>query len=117
MLHYGVIENRYTSAEILTMQTEIFNVIKNYNEENFEIYWTGDFNLHLGKSERLPGNNPSESFGGKNLLKFLEMENLHLCNWDNQNHTHFDRSGGKSNILDLMITNAREKVMKFEIVV
>ena len=46
---------------------------------------------------------------------FLELEDLHLCNWDNQNHTHFDRSGGKSNILDLMITNSKEKVTKFEI--
>ena len=115
VLHYGVIENRYSTTEILTMQTEIFSVIKNYIEEGFDVFWTGDMNVHLGKCDKLKGNNPSESFGGKNLLKFIEQENLHLCNWDDQHHTHIDRSGGKSNILDLMITNVKEKIINFKV--
>ena len=115
VLQYGVIENRYSNAEILGIQSEVFNIIKSYNEEEFDILWTGDLNLHLGDGERLKGNNPTQSFGGKNLLKFVEEESLHICNWDDKNHTHWDRSGGTSNILDLCITNVPDKVKSFSV--
>ena len=103
VLNYGVIENRYTTNEVFNMQTEVFNVVKNYCDEGFDVFWTGDLNIHLGNEGKLRGNNPKMSQGGKNMLKFIEAENLHLCNWENVTHTHVDRSGGKSNILDLMI--------------
>ena len=114
VLSYGVIENRYTTNEILTMQTEIFNVIKSYCDEGHDVLWTGDLNLHLGNEGKLKNNNPAQSYGGKNLLNFINMENLYLCNWDDNSHTHLDRSGGTSKILDLMITNAKDKILDFK---
>ena len=48
VLHYGVIENRFTTNEVMTMQTEVFNIIKNYCEEGLDVFYTGDLNVHLG---------------------------------------------------------------------
>ena len=115
VLHYGVIENRFSSNEVLTMQTEVFNTIRTYCEEGMDVFYTGDLNVHLGDEGKLRGNNPTKSPGGKSLLKFIELENLYLSNWDNKNHTHWDRSGGHSNILDIMISNAQDKIESFEV--
>ena len=115
VLQYGVIENRYSNAEIFSMQSEIFNIIRGYTEEGFDLFWTGDMNVHLGNDGKLSNNNPKVSVGGRNLNQFIENENLHMCNWDNNSHTHWDRSGGTSNILDIMITNANDKVTEFKV--
>ena len=48
-------------------------------------------------------------------MKFVELENLHLCNWEDPSPTHIDRSGGQNNILDLVITNASEKITEFKV--
>ena len=115
VLQYGVIENRYTTNEIMSIQNEIFSTIKNYCDESCDIIWTGDLNVHLGRQGNLIGNNPTQSWGGKNLYRFIQEQNLYLANEIDPSHTHWDRSGGSSNILDLVITNSKEKVEKFEV--
>ena len=80
-----------------------------------DVLWTGDMNLHVGNKGKLRSNNPTQSNGGKNLMKFIELENLHLCNWEDPSPTHIDRSGGQNNILDLMITNVGDKITNFKV--
>ena len=115
VLQYGVIENRHSVNEIAALQSEVFSVVKGYCDEGYDVFWTGDLNVHLGNQGNLNHNNPHQTNGGRNLLQFIELENLHLCNWDDQSHTHLDRSGGSSNILDLMITNAKDKIKNFTV--
>ena len=115
VLQYGVIESRFTTSEILEIQSEVFNVVKSYCDMGHDVLWTGDMNLHVGNKGKLGSNNPTQSNGGKNLMKFIELENLHLCNWEDPSPTHIDRSGGQNNILDLMITNVRDKITNFKV--
>ena len=60
VLQYGVIESRFTTSEILEIQSEVFNVVKSYCDMGHDVLWTGDMNLHVGNKGKLRSNNPTQ---------------------------------------------------------
>ena len=116
ILVYGVIENQFSKHDYMKLQSEVFNEVKEYTEKGYTVFWGGDMNVHLGNTLKgLESNHPDVSQGGANLLRFIEQENLFLCNTKDSKHTHLDRSNKTSKILDLMVTNNPEAVTKFEV--
>ena len=115
VVYYGVIEGQFTTEEVRAMQADLFETVSKYSEEGCHIFWAGDFNNHIGNNLGLVGNSDEMSAGGKSLVQFVTEENLTLLNARDPKHTHCDRTSGTSKVLDLVITNAGEKVEKFEV--
>lgn len=109
--YYGVIECQYSNEEVLAMQADIFSIFNKYREEGNTVIWAGDFNNHLKELE--PDN--KESVGGRNLQQFIDDEDLDVLNKDDLKPTHIDRSNGMDRILDLVITNNKNKCKEFKV--
>ena len=113
--YYGVIEGQYNADQVTAMQSDIFNLMKKYDEEGNRVYWCGDFNNHIPNECGITGNPDKTSKGGVNLVKFVKEENFVILNRRDTFHTHIDRSDGVSRILDLVVTNDDSNVKAFEV--
>ena len=113
----GVIEGQYTQNELLTMQAQFFNSFESYVNEGSQVIVLGDFNNHVGNNLGLTKNNPKLSPGGRNLVRWVEDNELSLVNVKDQTHTHIDQSSKNhdTNILDLVITNDDRIIENFEV--
>ena len=84
-----------------------------------DVHLAGDFNLHLGEEIGVPNTNKNVSPGGRAFLSMMEDTDLHVVNSLNRSggngHTHYDRTAGTSNILDLVITNKPHNINWLEV--
>ena len=108
VLYYGQQENSRPREEICGHLAAVLGVAEKLHLEGKKVYVMGDFNNHIG--DRVFANtNKKVSAGGQSLLMMLDDTDFDIINGMNRSggsgHTHYDRSSGSSNVLDLVLTN------------
>ena len=94
---------------------EIQAKVTEWMEEGKIVIWAGDENIPIGV-EHLPGNDIVINSLGKCLNEFITEKDLFVANSLCEDPTtHQDLKTGKKRALDLVITNAKERVNNFNI--
>ena len=118
VVYYGQQENSTSREGICGHLAAVLAAAEKLHLEGNTVFMMADFNVHIG--DRVCRNsNKAVSSGGQALLSMLEETDFTIINGLNRaggsGHTHFDRTAGTSNILDLVLTNDSSVVEWLEI--
>ena len=118
VLYYGQQENTAGRELVCKHLAAVLGAAEKLHLDGNTVYLAGDFNVHLG-ALAFPNSNVKVSSGGQALLTMLEETDLQIINGMNRSggngHTHYDRTAGSSNVLDLVLTNKPNTVEWLEV--
>ena len=110
-VYYGQQENTAGHEKVCSHLAAVLGSAEKLHLDGNVVYLVGDFNVHLG-DKVFPNTNKKVSSGGQSLLTLIKETDLQIINRLNvsggSGHTHFDRTAGTSNVLDLILTNNTE---------
>ena len=103
---YGCQVSQHPAETIKSQWQSLWNFINLYKEDH-TILLGGDLNSAVGNSLNMSFNCPSRNLNGKQLIKGVRSNNLHVLNslYVGDQRTHVDRSSKSSRCLDYLITN------------
>ena len=110
--YYGAQENTTPSLKIREDITEVMNIVNKFSDQGCQVCVAGDFNILIGTRVLQANTNEQVSRGGKLFNDLMESnEDLHLLNEMHEGapETHVDASGGRGNVLDLVVGNSAAK--------
>ena len=118
VVYYGQQENTVPRETICRHLAAVLASAEKLHLDGNLVFLVGDFNVHVG-NRVCENTNTSVSPGGQALLSMLEETDMEVINNLNQSggsgHTHYDRTAGSSNILDLVLTNDSSLVTWLEV--
>ena len=115
LAYYGAQANSFGPATPIGHLKEIFGRIAGWQEEGYQVIWSGDINVAAGR-ELIPGNDVVVTSGGKVFNEGVVELRLEVANnLVDDPVTHVDLKSGTRRALDLVVTNQISKINKFAI--